>query len=227
MTDNWWIAVFAAAAGLVSGLFAGLAGRRVEEWLYRPWLLVEFLSDNAGFRTEAKWTREEDGTEVEEFYIRARVRNTRSRVAKQCLPYVVKLEEVHSSGTIRTSVFDSLVLRWPGPYSKLSYLPRDIPNGVHQFFDIVRVRKHRPGWDFMWQERHSSLAPLGSYAGMYRFTVLVTGDGVIPDGCKIDIYYDGKDWRSLRALAAGRFPPHRWWNILWRWRDWRERRRNE
>jgi len=208
---NWWIAIFGAAVGLMSGLFSGLAGRRFEEWLYGPRLVVEFLPEEGG-RTEGKWER--DGTEVVEIYIRARVRNTRRRVAKQCRPYIVKLEEVQSSSTITTSFFDSLVLRWPGPYSQLSYVPRDIPNGVHQFFDIVGVFKHRPGWRFKWQERSSNLALLDSYAGTYRFTVLVTGDGVKPSGRKIDVYYDGKDWKTLRALDAGRFPPR---PIFLRW----------
>lgn len=222
VTDNWWIAVFAAAAGLASGLFAGLAGRRAEEWLYRPWLVVEFLPDEAGFRTEAKWTRA-DGTEEEEFYIRARVRNTRNRVAKQCRPYVVKLEEVHPSGTTTPSFFDSVILPWP----LWDHCPRDIPKGVNQFFDVVRIRKNEPGWIFMWREQFTNLVLLSKYQGTYRFTVLVTGDGVIPDGCKIDVYYDGKDWQSLRALPSGRFPPLRWWNILWRRRDRRERRRKK
>jgi len=133
---------------------------------------------------------------------------------------VVKLEEVHPSGTTTLSFFDSVVLPWP----LWDHSPRDIPKGVNQFFDVVRVRKNEPGWSFMWREKFTNLAGLSKYQGTYRFTVLVTGDGVIPDGCKIDMHCDGKDWQSLRALAAGRFPPLRWWNILWRWRDWRERR---
>jgi hypothetical protein len=220
MTEKWWIAAFSAAIGLMSGLLAGLVGRRVEEWLYRPWLLVELLEE-PGFRTKAKWKRE-DGTEVEEVYIRARVKNTRSRVATKCRPYLVKLEQVHPSGTITPSFFDSVGLPWP----LWDHTPRDIPKGVNQFFDVVRTRKDKPGWHFMWREPFTNLAGLSNHQGTYRFTVLVTGDGVTPDGCTIDVYYDGKNWQSLKALSATRFPRLRWWNIPWRWRDWRNRRRS-
>ena len=81
--------------------------------------------------------------------------------------------------------------------------------------------KHRPGWRFEWQERSSNLAPLDSYVGTYRFTVLATGQ---PGGRMIDVYYDGKDWKTLRAWDRGRFRPLSQWNILSRWRD---RRRNK
>src|SRR5215472_15773084 len=101
----WWLA---PAVGLVSGLFAGFAGRLLEEWFYRPRLKVEFLPDEDGFRTEAKW-KEKDGTEVEGVFIRARVINTRNRVAKQCRPYVVKLEEVLNARATKMPFFDSLV----------------------------------------------------------------------------------------------------------------------
>ena len=74
-------------------------------------------------------------TEFVEIYIRARLRNLGSRVAKQCRPYLVKLEEVHPSGTTPTTYFDSLVLRWP----RNDYEPRDIPRGIDQFFDVVGV----------------------------------------------------------------------------------------
>jgi hypothetical protein len=215
VTENWWIAAFAAAVGL----FSGFAGRRLEEWLARPRLVVEFLPGEDGFRTVGKW-KDEKGTEIQEVYIRARVRNMSSRVARQCRAYAVKLEDVQPAGTITPSFFESLVLRWPG-YPKNYYIPRDIPKGVNQFFDVVGVFKHKPGWRFTWEERYTNLEGLADYKGTFRFTVLVTGDGVKPDGRMIDVYYDGKDWQSLRALPAGRFRPsastlNRLWRRLWR-----------
>jgi hypothetical protein len=188
-----WIPIVVA---LVSGLFSRLLGRRLEELWYRPRLVVDFLSNEGGFRTEGTW-REGD-KEITEVYIRARVRNIGSRVAKRCRPYLVKLEEVHPSGATPTTFFDSLVLRWPGT----DFDPRDIPRGINQFFDVVGVLKNQSGWRFSYRERFSNQAELPNYRGTYRFTIQVTGDGVAPAGRKIDVTYNG-DWHNLRAVDAG------------------------
>jgi hypothetical protein len=198
------------------GVVFGAGGRRFEEWLYRPKLVVEFLPNEGGFRTEGKW-RDPRGTEFEEIYVRARVRNLRSRVAKQCRPYLVKIEEVHTSGQITpTKYFDNLPLLWPGP--KRDYNPRDLPTGVHQFFDVVGVLKNARGWRFKFGDNFGhDYDELPNYTGTYRFTVMVTGDGVAPGGRKIDVTYHG-DWHNLRALDAG--PLGRRRAIL---RSWRHR----
>jgi|SRR5271155_5430191 len=209
MTNYWGI-----LAGIASGLFSGLAGRYVEEWLSRPRLKVDFVPSEGGFQTEAKW--EKDGTEFVEIYIRARVQNRWGHVAKQCRAYLVKLEEVHSPSTKATEYHDSLVLRWPAPGGG-DYLPRDIPRGVNQFFDVVGVFKHSPSeWRFGFKERFSEHDELRKRRGRYRFTVLVTGDGVKPAGRKIDVIYEGRS-DNLKTFNMGPFPPLRWWNILGHW----------
>jgi len=64
------------------------------------------------------------------------------------------------------------------------------------------VLRNRPGWRFTFRERFSELADLLYYEGTYRFTVLVTGDGVKPAGRKIDVTYNGNP-NTLRAVDAG------------------------
>ena len=173
-------------------------GRRLEEWWFRPRLVLEFLPEAGGFRTEGRW--KQGDVEYVEIYIRARIRNEGSHVAKQCRPYLINLEKVHHSGTEPTRFFDSLALRWPGPGS--DYEPRDIPRGISQFFDVVGVLKNEPGWRFTFRERFSSHDDLPHHKGTYRFTVIVTGDGARPSGRKIDVTYSG-DWHHLGAVDAG------------------------
>jgi hypothetical protein len=199
---NPWILLLSAALGLVAGLFSGLLGRRLEEWWYRPRLKVEFNQNEHGFRTEGRW--KEGDTEIVEIYVRARVRNIGwGRVAKQCLPYLVNLEEVHTAGITPTTFVDSFVLRWAGvPQDPNRYNPRDLPIGINRFFDVVGVLKNKAGWRFTFRERFSEHDELPNYAGTYRFTVLVTGDGVVPAGRKIDVTYN-RDWHNLRAVDAG------------------------
>ena len=84
---------------VVAALFSGFWGRRLEKWWDTPRLAVEFIPDEQGFRTEGTW--KEGDTEITEIYIRVRVRNLGRSVAKQCRPFLVKLEEVHPSGRPR------------------------------------------------------------------------------------------------------------------------------
>lgn len=150
-----WVALISVGVSLAAGLFSGLFGRRLEEWWFRPKLVVDFIPSGGGFRTEGRWM--ENDVELVEIYVRARVRNFGRIVAKQCRPYLVKLEEVHPSGrTTPTTYFDSLPLRWPGN----TYEPRDIPSKINQFFDIVGVLKNRPGWRFGFRERFTGLTEL-------------------------------------------------------------------
>src|SRR5271169_6336195 len=107
---NPWILLLSAIISAIFGLFSGLLGRLFEEWRYRPRLVVEFILGADGFRTEGTWKEKNGDIEVTEIYIRARVRNVGSRVAKQCRPYLVKVEEVLPSGTTPTRMVESRVL---------------------------------------------------------------------------------------------------------------------
>jgi hypothetical protein len=48
----YWLPTVVA---VLSGLFSGLGGRRLEAWLFAPKLEVDFNQDERGFRTEARW----------------------------------------------------------------------------------------------------------------------------------------------------------------------------
>jgi hypothetical protein len=190
-----WGLFLSTIISAITGLFSGLLGRLLEEWRYRPRLVVDFSWETEGFRRE--WTRSEGGTQITDIYVRARVRNEGRRVAKKCRPYLVKVEEVLPSGLNPTKMVESRVLGWP----RGDYDPRDIPKGIDQFFDVVVVVKdnNQPGWLFKTREPSPELA---GYKGTYRLTVLVAGDDVEPDGRKIDVTYNG-EWEHLRAQDAG------------------------
>lgn len=195
---NPWIVLVSVIAGLIGGLFSGFLGRRLEERLFGPKLVVDFVPGEVGFRTEGSWTHE--GAEIVELYIRARARNVGKHIARQCRPYLTKLERVFPAGTTeRAPIFESLVLRWPGG----DFAPRDIPPGIIQFFDVVGVLKSSPGWRIKFSENHSSLAELAQFQGTYRFTVLVTGEGARPAECAIDVTYNG-NWHNFAAVTSPR-----------------------
>jgi len=191
--------------GLVTGLFAGLFGRLVEDWWFRPKLVIDFISKNDAFTRRVTW--KEDSIDVTGLYIRARVQNCGRRIAKSSRVYLIGLEEVHPSGkTTDTEFFDSFILPWPGRhYDSHAYDPRDISPGVAQFVDVVsfsdKKTDNNHGWIMCYKEKFSSLRKLPDYRGTYRFTVLVTGDGARHSQCKIDVTFTGKQ-EDVRAVCA-------------------------
>jgi hypothetical protein len=95
---------------------------------------------------------------------------------------------------------DSAQLPWEGG----DFDPRDIPFGAAQYADIVHFSKEpeKSGWDFHarppYLNRDRSLT---DYRGTYRFSVLVSCDGVTPATKPINVDYNG-DWQSARPYDA-------------------------
>jgi hypothetical protein len=91
---------------------------------------------------------------------------------------------------------DSFQLPWAG----YDFEGRDLPHRVSQFIDIVRFSKHPPGrWQFGTKPPfYKSLGKLAAHKGIYRFTILVAGDGAQSKPVDIDVYYEG-DWHQARV----------------------------
>jgi hypothetical protein len=135
------ILLLSAIIPSIFGLFSGLLRRLFEEWRYRPRLEVEFIPDENGFCTEGTWNEGDKSFPRFTWGSRTKYGEAR-RLAMQS--YLVKLEEVHPSGTTATpfSFSDNLVLPWPLG----DYRPRDITRGIDQFFDVLGVLNNRLGW---------------------------------------------------------------------------------
>jgi hypothetical protein len=136
-------------------------------------------------------------TEVAEIYIRARVRNTGLQTAKGARVFLTSLREVQASGTTPTSFYDSMPLAWSG----WEFEPRDIPQGVCFYVDLMRASKHTAGWLLSVQKVFASNASLKTYSGTYRFQLTVTADNAASVTCEVDVTYM-QDWHTLRAVAV-------------------------
>ena len=186
-----------AGAAIAGGLMTG-AYQHARDWFNRPKLLIDF-EGNAANIVDADYKRR-DGTAVSEVYIRARVRNTGSHIAKGCLVFLAKLEKVHpSGGTTSTVFFDPRPLAWG---AGVKFTPRDVPSGLDFYVDLMRVSRSDAGWNFSVEKSLSNEAALQSYSGTYRFNLVVTADDAKPVSRKIDITYDGQDWQSLSAVQV-------------------------
>jgi hypothetical protein len=150
---------------------------------------------NEGNRVDARYKKGE--TDVDEIYIRVRVRNLGHYAAKGSRVFLTSLHEVHGAVTTPAPLYDSLQMAWAG----WNFEPRDIPQGVTFYADLMRVSKRTPGWLFSVREKLANHAALPAYSGTYRFQVTVTADNADPAVCEVDVTYN-QDWHTLRAGAA-------------------------
>lgn len=192
MANELLIASIGAGAAIVGGLVTGFYGWFVDR-LARPKLQLDFQDGRAN---KIETTYESNGQLVTETYIRARLRNSGLRAARDCRVFLVGLKEVRNTNTHATTFHDAMVLAWPG-WPK-DFDSRVIPNGIETYIDIVSVIKGQVGWNFHVKKLYASHSALKSFNGTYRLTLLATADNADPARLTIDVYYD-QNYDSLRA----------------------------
>lgn len=69
------------------------------------------------------------------------MRNIGRQTAKGALVFLTGIKEVHPAGVTDTSFQDPMPLAWAGR----SFEPRDVPNGISFFVNLVKISKHEPG----------------------------------------------------------------------------------
>lgn len=164
-----------------------------DKWT-RPKLHLDFVDDSAHVNRLASDPR----PEIAGVWVRVRATNLRFQLAKQCRPFLTKLETVDASGKATPTNFaDSLVLRWPGG----DITPRDIPKDVEFYIDVVVFHKTSDQFNFLVQRLFGHNSDLQNYHGTYRFHILLTGDDVYPARCAIDVTYNG-DCEKVVVKAA-------------------------
>jgi hypothetical protein len=139
------------------------------------------------------------GKGSEGIYIRAKVQNRKSQMAKSCRAFLVKVEKQNAHGIFGPTIFaDSLQLAWS--CQKDRERPIDLPSGVSQFVDVISTDKAAPV-DY----RVHHLFHPSRYAELFdgkpktlRLTVLVTGDGAAPGQTTIVFNWRGQ-WDTFEA----------------------------
>jgi len=130
-------------------------------------------------------------------YVRVRVQNKGSAIAKGCRVYLTELKEVSPGGTAATALDDSKVLAWAGYH----FSPLDIPPEGVFYADVVRFSKDDRGWLFSVEKLLAHQQKLKDYVGTYRFRVMVVAENAARSFCEFDVTYNG-DWHSLQAMPG-------------------------
>jgi hypothetical protein len=198
LSDEQLIAIIGTGAALLGSIIGGLLTGSFEYFrqkLTKPKLTLDYIGGSAN-KIESNF--EINGQRVTELFVRARLRNTGVRVARDCRVYLVGVREVDHTSTHETSFHDSMVLAWPG--WPVDYDSRIIPRGIDAYVNVVSVSKNESGWRFHVKSLFASQQELKNYSGTYRLTLLATADNADPVELKIDVTYN-QDWHSLRAVS--------------------------
>jgi len=183
-------------AAFLGGFFTAIFAEPFRRWIFRPRLALEFTNADHFLSR----TREQGGHEA--IYLRVKVTNRKSALAKSCRAYLVNIERRGSSGAWESTEYcESAQLAWSargdGKYTALD-LPKDVPH----FIDILSTREADPSKFIPTIEvmllRYVSLIQTH---GTYRLTIAVSGDGVQPAWIKLSFRWSGV-WNQLAVEAV-------------------------
>jgi hypothetical protein len=185
-------------AGFVAGFLTAVFAEPLRQWLWRPALNMEFKKANH-FLT--KTPARIQSVEYEALYVRVKVINRGSHIAKSCRPYLVAIDRLGPSGTWDpTDYCESLQLAWSARGDE-RFTPLDLPKDVPHFIDVLSTNSldHNLVPEIVvvpFRYEQLFTAP-----GEYRFTVLVAGDGVKPASMSIAVKWTGQ-WDKVEAAAV-------------------------
>ena len=157
----------------LSGFLTAIFAEPLRRWIYAPRLKLTFGTSNH-FLTRTP------ENEHEAIYVRIKVENYRSTLAKGCRAYLVNIERKVKSGDFeQTEYCDSMQLGWA--YQKdRRFDAFDLPRKVPHFVDIMSTRQTAPGFKLETKVIPLLYKQMLVTPGIYRFTVVVSGDGVKP-----------------------------------------------
>ncbi|HEY2416252.1 MAG TPA: hypothetical protein VGI40_28685 [Pirellulaceae bacterium] len=189
MQPSIWFEITKIFVTCGAGFLAGITVPITLRWLTRrflgPKITVAFDADEvpavAGSSSNPR------------VYFRAKIRNVKSHVARECRPYLTKIELVGSRGPIQSVLDETFQLGWSYDDKRDAL---DLPRGPHPTVDVAVYERDQPL--FYPCLRGGGLPTkfngIFSSIGTCRFTVLVTGHDVDPELLTFEVSYDGKNW---------------------------------
>ena len=186
----------------LAGFFTAVFAEPLRRFLFRPRLVVEFgeTSDFVTYTPELHGIPGRTPKEGKAVYIRGRVVNRSTNIARQCRVYLVNIEsKSENTGDFeRTAFCDSIPLRWSCREAEGVFRPLDLPKEVNQYFDIVVRREGESALSPQMMTTPFRYAQLFSNPGTYRYTIQVSGEGFTPVVLRLVLEWR-RDWKDFRA----------------------------
>ena len=163
-----WFGAIATVAAVLVALFKEV----IINWLSQPVLKLHF--DN----TPNCVTKSFRVNTVEVYFLRIATTNIKAKLAKSCRAYLVSIERFGASGKWESTTYcEILQLGWVGAEAN-KFSAVDIPRGVSFFFDVLSTYANSDKFQIRTEVTLNRVQSLVAEHGRYRFTVVVTGDGV-------------------------------------------------
>lgn len=138
----------------------------------------------------------------EAIYLRVRVRNESSTVAKACRPYLVAIESKNSDGSFHPTHFaDSIPLAWSCSNEVDAWSALDLSRGVNQFIDVVSTREISSGLKPGLKQLPARYQDIFSTPANLRFTIQVACENGKPQQCSFIANWNGK-WDEISAEVS-------------------------
>jgi hypothetical protein len=185
--------------GLITGTFIGIFAEPIRTRLFRPRLKVSFESADRSCKVQTPMGA---AGEHRGIYIRAKVQNTKSQMAKACRAFLVKIEKQSTHGTFEPTIFaDSLPLAWS--CQKDGSKPVDLFSGVSQFVDVISTTNVDPTayQIHLFTHPHRYAELFDREPKTLRLTILVTGDGASAGQTAI-VFKWGGQWDTFEVGSA-------------------------
>jgi len=185
LLDNFQLLV-ALFAGLFSGFFAAIFAEPIKQRFFRPNLVLEF-GDSEDYKSKTP-IRKNKG-ETEGYYVRVKVRNASTYIAKDCRAYLINVERKDENNRfVRTLYCDSIPLGWScrnEDDKKERYGGIDIPCGINQYVDVIATEKGFAGFTPQIMVVPYRYSKLFMETGTFRFTIQVSAAGTDPTTIKL------------------------------------------
>jgi hypothetical protein len=195
--------------GFISATLSPLISNTIQEKFFGPKLEVIFSEDIEGCVTKTKakhqianqgFPGEAVSIKVDACYLRLRVKNKRKKIAKQCRPFLIDVEvwDTTKAKYTKTAFSDSIQAGWAcAPSREEAFKPKDIPNGIDQFIDLISTSQANPtSFNIEINPMPYRYEPLFTGKKKFRFTVQVTGDNVPPVASKVVLNWKG-NWNDF------------------------------
>ena len=197
-----WATVLLTLIGFLVAFAVGIFCEPISRRLFSAKLKLKFYDDEeSGCRARTPGETK-SGHSLELCYVRVKVTNSSltRRIAKNCVPYLVRLEKTGIDGEDPERFQDSIPLLWSYRDEKEDKAI-DIPDGLSAFFDVLYTRSDNDQfyWCFSAKEPKRYL-PLRNQKDDFIFTILVAAENTAPEKIKLTFKWRG-DWKNFEACA--------------------------
>lgn len=188
-------------ANTAIGVLIGLFLKEVWDFFSRPTLTITFDENDEGCKAH---TQIGDNAESEGYFVRAKVVNTKRRMAKSCRAVLINVEQRNARGDfvpLSPKYDDSLTLIWSARPDG-GRTPLDLPSGVTQYVDIVHTDKRLTDFGIhVFPALYRYRTMFDQTPKVLRLTILATGDDVNPG--KVKVIFDWRGQWNTFEVAKG------------------------